>query len=75
MADILEGTPEFNRGHQLQTGEIPVTHTDSVVDMFTPAYTKDGFPVNGAAMDPFDDDTPLSATCDTENPDICESCT
>ena len=59
--DILEGTDEFNRGHQLNTGEIPV-------------YTKDGFPVNGAAMDPFADDTPITATCNTEHPEQCEAC-
>ena len=31
-------------------------------------------PVNGAAMDPFDDDTPIVAVCDLENPESCESC-
>ena len=30
--------------------------------------------VNGAAMDPFQDDTPITAACDLENPDTCESC-
>lgn len=29
--------------------------------------------VNGAAMDPFADDTPL--TCGIENPEQCDSCT
>lgn len=29
--------------------------------------------VNGAAMDPFNDDTPLA--CGVENPDQCDSCT
>lgn len=24
--------------------------------------------------DPFDDDTPLEASCDLENPETCESC-
>ena len=34
--DILEGTAEFNRGHQLVTGEIPITVSDDeVLDMFT----------------------------------------
>ena len=36
MADILEGTPEFNRGHQLHTGEVPIVASDDeVLDMFT----------------------------------------
>lgn len=29
-------------------------------------------PVNGAAMDPFDDDEPIA--CGIENPEVCESC-
>lgn len=37
MADILEGTPEFNRGHSLVTGPVPiVTVSDSEkLDMFS----------------------------------------
>lgn len=35
MADILEGTAEFNRGHQLVTGEVPITVSDDArLDMF-----------------------------------------
>ena len=30
--------------------------------------------LNGAAMDPFHDDTPITAQCDLENPETCESC-
>jgi len=30
--------------------------------------------INGAAMDPFHDDTPIEAQCDLENPESCESC-
>lgn len=30
--------------------------------------------VNGAAMDPFEDNTPIVAACDLENPESCESC-
>lgn len=31
-------------------------------------------PKNGAAMDPFQDDTPINQTCNTENPEACEAC-
>lgn len=35
MADILEGTSEFNRHHALVTGEIPITVSDDErLDMF-----------------------------------------
>lgn len=65
--DILEGTDEFNRGHNLATGEIPITVSDDERhDMFAAAMT--------LAHDPFDDDTPIVASCDLENPESCESC-
>jgi len=36
MADILEGTSEFNRHHARVTGEIPITVSDDErLDMFT----------------------------------------
>jgi hypothetical protein len=36
MADILEGTPEFNRHHARVTAEIPITVSDDErLDMFT----------------------------------------
>ena len=71
MADQLEGTDEFNRQH--------VVAIDSKVDMFTKAMRlgQDDddpapYPINGAAMDPFEDDELL--TCGLENPESCESC-
>lgn len=34
MTDHLEGTDEFNRRHREMTGQVPVTVTNSTVDMF-----------------------------------------
>jgi hypothetical protein len=31
--------------------------------------------LDGPLTDPFADDTPIVASCDLSNPDICESCT
>lgn len=86
---ILEGTSEFNRGFKLNTGEIPVTVHDGGDGMTPEMVTRpsawaphqdrmhDDDPVpmkNGAAMDPFADDTPVVAACDLSSPDVCESC-
>ena len=64
MADILEGTPEFNRHHANVTGPVPIIKVsdDERLDMFE------------AAMQlAHEDDEPLE--CGLENPDTCESCT
>ena len=55
----IERTPEAQRGFNGMT--TPVTSAS------TPSRL-----TNGAAMDPFADDTPLE--CGLENPEACESC-
>ena len=66
MTTHIERTQVAQQDFNVKTGEIPITVSDRPTDMF-PAR-------NGAAMDPFADDTPIEAVCDLENPDVCESC-
>ena len=58
----IERTPEAQRHFNGMT--TPVTSA-STPSRLNPAK-------NGAAMDPFQDDTPLE--CGLENPEECESC-
>jgi len=63
----LERTDIAQQDFDRKTGEIPIVVSDN--------EDHDLFRKNGAAMDPFADDTPIEATCDLENPESCESCT
>lgn len=70
MGDRLEKTDIAQQGHDLVTGEIPITIGGHriMTDPDEPSVR-----VINSAVDMFTDDTPLA--CGIENPDICESCT
>lgn len=82
MADILEGTSEFNRHHAHVTGQIPIVVSDDERhDMFAQAMTlahdderHDTFPIKDFADWAIGEDEPIVPQCDLENPESCESC-
>lgn len=65
MSDSIERTEEAQRGFNGMTTKVTSAQTASRFS---------GPPKNGAAMDPFDDNTPVAQTCNTENPEACEAC-
>jgi len=78
MGEHLERTPVAQQGFDRRTGEVPIVVCNDVhYDMFTrlgqdPVDDDSAPSLNGAAMDPFEDDTPLECPVDPDGP--CEVC-